>query len=621
MAPNDKDREDPTLVTPGDPRDATPTVGSPAKRSIRPAGPLKPGNRYAIGEVIARGGMGEVVHAVDEQIGRPVAIKRMIDGAPNDVDIERFLREARIQGRLDHPAIVPVYELARDVDGRPFFAMKRLSGRTLDDVLEAHDNHDPVALARFPRQRLLRAFADVCLAMEFAHEHGVVHRDLKPTNIMLGDFGEVYVLDWGIARIAGETEPIAARAVTAAEGGTQPGTRLGTPGYMSPEQIESHADLDGRADVYSLGCILFEILTGKSLHPPGPPGMISATEGRDARPSQYVPERDIAPELEQLCVEATMRDRDERLHSARELGDRVQDFLDGDRDLVQRQKLAREHLARANQALTAPNVDADRTAAAMREAGRALVLDPTVVEAADLVRRVMAEAPSITPPEVQREIIDADALAHRQFARLSMVAYFAYLGFVPILLWLGVRDYFYLYAMLGVIGANGIIAWLGTRGWMSPVRSVLVVLVHGTMAALLTRMFGLVIVAPGAVAVTLMALVPHPLYAKPWRAIVAVAFVILAMLAPFLAELAGILSPRTVEIVGETVVIHPLAVHQVPGLIEMTFVLWTATLVAIASGMAWVNARRERANRHLLRVQAWRLRQLAPEMPAAANRT
>jgi eukaryotic-like serine/threonine-protein kinase len=620
MGPKDNDRDDATLEAPGDPRDATPTVGSPRSRAIRPAGPLQVGKRYSIGEVIARGGMGEVVHAVDEQIGRPVAIKRMIDAEPNDVDVERFLREARIQARLDHPAIVPVYELARDVDGRPFFAMKRLSGRTLDEVLDAHANRNLVALARFPRQRLLRAFADVCLAMEYAHERGIVHRDLKPTNIMLGDFGEVYVIDWGIARIAGETEPVETRAVTAAEGVTQPGTRLGTPGYMSPEQIEKPGDIDGRADVYALGCILFEILAGKALHPTGPAGMISATEGRDARPSQAAPDHDIPPELDQVCVEATMRDRDTRLRSARELGERVHHYLDGDRDLIQRQRLAREHLAHASDALTGGGGDdANRTATAMREAGRALVLDPTVVEAADLVRRLMAEAPSITPPEVQREIETADALAHKQFARLSLVAYLGYLLFLPILMLLGVRDYFYFYAMLGVIAANGVIAWFGMRGWRSPIRTVLVVLVHGAMAALLTRMFSLVIVAPGAVAVTLMALVAHPTYTKRWRTIAAVGFVIVAMLAPFFAELAGLLS-RTIEIVGDSIVIHPVAVHQVPGLIETTFVLWTASLVAMASAMAWVNARRERSNRLLLRVQAWRLRQLVPDIPAAPLR-
>jgi eukaryotic-like serine/threonine-protein kinase len=609
MGPKDDDRD-----TARDARDATPTVGGP-RRVERRALPLQTAGRYQIGNVLATGGMGEVVTAIDEQLGRPVAIKRMISAEPDDTDVERFLREARIQGRLDHPAIVPVYELARDVDGRPFFAMKRLTGRTLDGVLDAQAHGDRELIARFPVQRLLRAFADVCLAIEFAHERGVVHRDLKPANIMLGDFGEVYVIDWGIARIAGEKDLVSARAATASDGVTQPGERLGTPGYMSPEQIEGDHDLDGRADVYSLGCILFELLAGRPLHPPGPPGMITATEGRDARPSHYATDRDIAPELEELCVQATQRERDQRIATARELGERVQRYLDGDRDLERRRELAREHLSRAMAAVERPGEESsDRTAIAIREAGRALVLDPSVTEAADLVTRLMAEPPSVTPPEVKREIVEADALAHRQFARLSAVAYLGYLLFVPVLLVLGVRDYFYLYALIGVIVLNCAIAWLGMRGWRSPLRTVLVIAVHGAMAALLARMFSLIIVAPGAVAVTLMSLVGHPAYASRRRAALAVGFVIFAMIAPFIAELAGLIS-RTITIGDDVVLIKPLAVHQTPGLIEATFLLWTTALVAMSSAMAWINARRERDTRHQLRVQAWRLRQLVPDTP------
>ena len=592
-------------------RDAIPTVVSGPRGRVKTAaalpGPLQ-ADRYQIGATIAVGGMGEVVEAYDEQIGRPVAIKRMIDAQPYAEDVERFLREARVQGCLDHPAIVPVYELARDAHGHPFFAMKRLSGRTLDDVIEGRAAGD-----RFPRQRLLRAFADVCLAVEYAHEHGVIHRDLKPANIMLGDFGEVYILDWGIARIAGESEDIDVRPRVADDGATQPGTLLGTPGYMSPEQVTG-ADIDGRSDVYALGCILFEILTGEPLHPPGPPGMLSAAEGRDARPSRYT-DRDIAPELEALCVEATRRERDERLATARELGERVERYLDGDRDLARRRELAREHLSLAHAALSAVGSDVDRATTAMRAAGRALVLDPSFSDAADLVRRLMAEPPSITPRDVQREIDDADDRERRQFARLSAVSYLSYLVFVPILLVLGLRDYFYLYAILAVIAANGGLAWLGMRGMTSRVRRVLVVVVHGVMAALLSRMFTLIIVAPGAVAVTLMALMAHPTYARPRRAIAVVAFIIAAMLAPFIAELAGLIS-RSIMIVHDAVVIIPPAVHQVPRVIETTFVLWTSSMVAVAAAMAWLNARRERAHRHELRVQSWRLRQLVPEMPA-----
>ncbi|MCX5743573.1 MAG: protein kinase, partial [Proteobacteria bacterium] len=143
----------------------------PADASGSPAGPLVlPAAGYIMGEVIGRGGMGEVITAHDRRIGRDVAIKRMRGDAPSAAAVARFLREARIQGRLDHPAIVPVHELAIDAEGHPFFTMKRLAGVTLGERM----------MKAGPQKPLLRAFVDVCLAIEFAHARGIVHRDLKP---------------------------------------------------------------------------------------------------------------------------------------------------------------------------------------------------------------------------------------------------------------------------------------------------------------------------------------------------------------------------------------------------------------------------------------------------------
>ncbi|HEV7555090.1 MAG TPA: serine/threonine-protein kinase, partial [Kofleriaceae bacterium] len=158
-------------------------------------GAVPPG--YSFVKVLGAGGMGEVVLARDTAIGREVALKRMRAVAAARPDAEtRFIREAKIQARLEHPAIVPVHTFGRDADGKPYFTMKRLAGVTLDRKLET-----------LPLQQLLAAFVDVCLAIELAHGHGVIHRDIKPANIMLGDFGEVYVLDWGVARVTDEAEP------------------------------------------------------------------------------------------------------------------------------------------------------------------------------------------------------------------------------------------------------------------------------------------------------------------------------------------------------------------------------------------------------------------------------
>src|SRR5690349_961519 len=216
--------------------------------------------RYRVGEVIGKGGMGEVMSARDEQIGRSVAIKRLKGKEPAPVTITRFLREARIQGRLEHPAVVPVHELAHDETGRPFFVMKQLAGTTLADVVARLAAGDPDVAAKFPRQRLLRAVAEVCLAVEFAHTRGVIHRDLKPANIVLGDFGEIYVLDWGIAKVSDDGTESSRDSfadigtVAESDAHTVVGAILGTPGYISPEQIRGDNFLDGRADVYSPGC-------------------------------------------------------------------------------------------------------------------------------------------------------------------------------------------------------------------------------------------------------------------------------------------------------------------------------------------------------------------------------
>ena len=185
--------------------------------------------RYRLGRRIGKGGMGEVMAARDEQVGRDVAIKRMRAARPSERAIARFLREASVQGRLEHPAIVPVHEIGRDDDNLPFFVMKKVSGTALASLVSYRDEAT--------QQRMLRAFVDVCLAMEFAHVRGIVHRDLKPDNIMLGDFGEVYILDWGVAKVIGEHEDFYDVDSGSGEHATKAGTAFGSPGYMSPEQV------------------------------------------------------------------------------------------------------------------------------------------------------------------------------------------------------------------------------------------------------------------------------------------------------------------------------------------------------------------------------------------------
>src|SRR5688500_699018 len=182
--------------------------------------------------------MGVIAEATDRRVGRRVAIKRLA-GAPTPEMVQRFVREARIQGRLDHPAVVPVYDLGIQSDGRPYFAMRKLTGVTLAEVLHARAEGGAEA---YPRARLLEAFVVTCLAIESAHTRGVVHRDRKPANILLGEYGEGYGLDWGVACTLEE-----------AQCGDVVGA--GTEGYMAPEQARGEP-VDATADVYGLGCIL-----------------------------------------------------------------------------------------------------------------------------------------------------------------------------------------------------------------------------------------------------------------------------------------------------------------------------------------------------------------------------
>ena len=186
---------------------ATPSVPSPVtlEMGAHVARDARFSERYEHRALLGEGGMGAVDLFLDRAIGREIAIKRIRPEASSAGSLSRFVREARVQGQLEHPAIVPVHDLAETPEGAAFFTMKRVRGASLDAILDALASGDPEARARHGRRKLLTAFATVCLAVDFAHARGVLHRDLKPANVMLGDFGEVYVLDWGLAKVLGAT--------------------------------------------------------------------------------------------------------------------------------------------------------------------------------------------------------------------------------------------------------------------------------------------------------------------------------------------------------------------------------------------------------------------------------
>jgi serine/threonine protein kinase/Leucine-rich repeat (LRR) protein len=230
------------------------------------------GPKYEAGQAIAEGGMGEVRTVHDLRLERVVAMKRMLPGIGASADgIRRFVQEARVLGRLEHPNIVPIHELGLDDQGEAFYTMKFVKGATLQFVLDGIKGGDPDTIARYPLAELLTIFRKLCDAVAFAHSRGILHRDLKPANIMLGDFGEVLVMDWGLAKILNEPAPNAATVAEVAPAAAAPtddanrtmaGTIVGTPSFMAPEQAEGRVDqLDARTDIFALGGILYSLLT------------------------------------------------------------------------------------------------------------------------------------------------------------------------------------------------------------------------------------------------------------------------------------------------------------------------------------------------------------------------
>jgi serine/threonine-protein kinase len=234
------------------PVDVPPELGTPAAVEVRVC--------YRLGREIGRGGMGTIFEGRDAELGREVAVKVLRETHAGDPQLAaRFAEEARILGRLQHPAIVPMCELGRLADGRPYLTMRLIKGQTLAKLLA--DRPDPSR----DRPHHLKIFEQVCQALAYAHSKSVAHLDLKPSNVMVGAFGEIQVMDWGLARVLPGGRPATpedpgSRAKPAS------GAVLGTPAYMSPEQAHGETDsVDERADVFGLGAILCEVLTG---HPP-----------------------------------------------------------------------------------------------------------------------------------------------------------------------------------------------------------------------------------------------------------------------------------------------------------------------------------------------------------------
>jgi serine/threonine-protein kinase len=384
-------------------RDQSSVLQRLAARTNPPAGVARPAStgRYQVVDEIARGGVGIVQRCHDVDLGRDVAMKLLREDRLGDVSVlNRFVDEARIGGQLEHPGIVPIYDVGLEDDQRPYFTMKLVQGRTLSSLLA--ERRDVTQ----DRPRFLQVFLQVCQTVAYAQSKGVIHRDLKPANIMVGAFGEVQVVDWGLAKMLPKrptsdlrspirdvpdgasgregSDPVASaqsRGVVSASGQSECGDVMGTPAYMPPEQAQGDvARLDERADVFSLGAILCELLTGE---PPYPGDREAALRG--ATQAELIPALDRLatcggePELISLCRRCLSVARADRPRDASEVAALMGSFLS--------RTAERAEVARLDAAVACGRADQERRARRLTVALAAAILLAVVVGAGALWRR------------------------------------------------------------------------------------------------------------------------------------------------------------------------------------------------------------------------------------------
>jgi serine/threonine protein kinase len=637
------------------PFDATPTLTDhgvfPPASSEEPGGrspaitvgtslPRSDGNaRYTVKSILGRGGMGEVRLCRDDRIGREIAVKVMLPPsltAPSGTRDEmraRFIREARVQGQLEHPAIVPVHEVEVLDDGTAYFTMKRVRGQTLSSVIAALAKGDEDATRRFTRRALLQAFATVCLAVDFAHARGVVHRDLKPQNIMLGDFGEVYVLDWGVAKLLnasdddddlsspGAQRPTAADAAVRITGdvdgvlASRAGSILGTPGYMAPEQIDpARAQVAPATDVYALGAILFEILAWRPVLETKTNELelvVQTLKGVDARASLRAPERAIPAHLDAVCAKALALDPADRFASARALWSELERFLDGEQDIERRRAQSTAH-AQAAEKLVADAADDDadpKRTAAYGELSRALALDPDNATARQTLLRLLTAPSGAAPPaEVSARLRAFDDETERLGSMLNAPVILPWLALLPVSMWAGIRDWTPVVIVLALLAVvSGVCLYLGTRKHPSRALQTLGTLLTFAAYIGLSWLFGPFVLAPALFSMYAVTMQTHPsrLMQRTTVAlsVVAVAF---SMVLEYVTGASYLFEDGSMVMVPRTIAIERTPTFLLVGLGTIIAILFTTTFIAR------VRARLADAERALA-LQAWRLERLVPK--------
>lgn len=294
--------------------------------------------RYRDFQPLTQGGEAILRTCVDENLGRTVVMKTLQPQFQNlETYQKRFLREARVTAQIPHPCTIPVYELSRDSEGNAYFTMKKLRGRDLSDILDKIAEGHQETIEKYPLDSLINVLVHCAQCLAFAHNQGVVHRDMKPANIMIGDYGEIMVLDWGLAKVwdmADEDEVdklIRSGQQTISGRLTGRGDVQGTPFYMSPEQAVETGDVDERTDIYNMGIVLFEVLTNQSY--------MSGKSFKEIKrklledplrsPVSVAPKNRIPPELNAICVKALQRTPAERYQKMSEMENDLRNYLLG----------------------------------------------------------------------------------------------------------------------------------------------------------------------------------------------------------------------------------------------------------------------------------------------------
>lgn len=542
---------------------------------------LEPDIRYSESELLGEGGMGRVALVRDAKLDRDVALKSIRADRQQVASMtSRFVREARLQARLQHPSILPVYDIGLDDNRGPYFTMRPISGESLADALERRPS---------PAQRreLLAGLSRVALAVDYAHRKDVIHCDLKPRNIILGSFGEVYVGDWGAAHDL--TEPDQQRARQLA----------GSPAYMAPEQAEGRSHLIGPpTDVFALGAILFEIVSGRGFAS----SLVDSRLGEDALKS-------VPGALAVICLRATVPEQSRRFSTAREFHAALQAFLDGELDSERRAEESARLAGEAKLRVQSLTVDADQVETRHRiiqAVGRALALDPKNPLAIEALLEVIETPMTVEPPEVEALAAEADVDRMRRLGKIASLAYVGQLLHLPLFLSLDVLQPAYLWGFYICMALAAAVAyWTHLRPSESKVLLCLAISAVGT--SMLTGLMGPLLLMPmfGIVNAATFALI-----LSGRRMLYPAAIGAASIAIPYALSRLGIL-PNVYDFTGDEIAIAATAVSLGSGA-EAFLVGANALTLLFGAIVIGLLSRRLRGAERRSFVQTWHFRQLLP---------